>query len=388
MWGKATLGAGMLLLGTTLATPVGAQETVPGTPGTPGAPICEAARVVEFKAGAARLSKDAQVTLDEVATATKTSSTRSVKLRGPKGPDEAAKPTRRQLARMKLAEKRADAVRSYLTDKGGVDASQITIASAGETEMQAAPATNAIEVVTCVAPVAEAPAPTPEPTPPAVAIPVPTPVPAEPTPDPMAAAPVPAATEMPPLPMPEASDRRRPVFGLGMGAAVGGGVTGFVDEQARDFTQPGGSWEARVSFGTRSPVAVEAAYIGSAQTIDALGLGSDAILMGNGAEATARVNFTRRAVVQPYIFGGVGWNHFSLQNEGSNTSSLLSSDDVLTVPFGVGIGFRLTDQLSLDVRGTGRAAFDDELMAAPFANTDQDARLHTWNALARVGFEF
>jgi hypothetical protein len=179
----------------------------------------------------------------------------------------------------------------------------------------------------------------------------------------------------------------RPMTRIGVGAMLGGGVTGFIDEQSRAFTDPGGSWEARASVGTRSWLALEAAYVGKSQNISALGLDSDANLIGNGAEATARFNFTRRAI-QPYVFGGVGWEHYTLQKTGENTSSLRESDDVMTVPAGVGVSFRLARSLLLDVRGTARATFDDELMDGPYANTGQDARLHSWNAGARLGWEF
>jgi hypothetical protein len=174
---------------------------------------------------------------------------------------------------------------------------------------------------------------------------------------------------------------------VGVGAMVGGGVTGFIDKQSRAFTDPGGSWEARASVGTRLPLALEAAYVGSAQNITALGLSDNAKLIGNGAEATARFNFTKRAI-QPYIFAGVGWEHYTLDNTGANTSSLRDTDDVLTVPGGVGISFRLASSLLLDLRGTARATFSDDLMNGPYASTGQDARLHNWNAGARLGWEF
>jgi hypothetical protein len=174
---------------------------------------------------------------------------------------------------------------------------------------------------------------------------------------------------------------------IGVGATVGGGVTGFVDEKARAFTGTGGSWEARVSAGTRSYLAFEAAYIGSAQNISALGLGSNARLIGNGAEGDVRINLTRQ-MVQPYVFGGLGWDRYQLSMSGSNTSSLRDQDDVMTVPFGAGLSVRAGKGFLFDVRATGRAAYYDDLMDGPYAASGQDAKLHSWNLGARLGWEF
>ena len=46
---------------------------------------------------------------------------------------------------------------------------------------------------------------------------------------------------------------------MGMSAQIGGGVFGFVDPDAVDATDPGGSWTARLLLGTRSHIAAEAA---------------------------------------------------------------------------------------------------------------------------------
>jgi hypothetical protein len=174
---------------------------------------------------------------------------------------------------------------------------------------------------------------------------------------------------------------------IGVETTIGGGETGFVDDNARAFTQTGGTWETRVAAGTRRYVALEAAYVGSAQNINALGVGDNARLVGNGVEGDLRINLTRQ-MVQPYLFGGVGWDHYRLSMNGANTSSLRDQDDIMTVPFGVGVAFRLTPGFTFDVRGTGRAAFYDDLMDGPYAASGQDARLHTWNVGGRLGWEF
>jgi hypothetical protein len=164
-------------------------------------------------------------------------------------------------------------------------------------------------------------------------------------------------------------------------------VVGFVDSGTRAFTNPGGSWEARMTFGSRFPVAFEAAYVGSAQGIVALGLSSNAILLGNGGEATLRINFTTSRL-QPYLFGGGGLTRYQVTNAAVNTSSVRSSDDVVTVPTGVGLSARLSREFFIDVRGTYRFTFDDQLFATASALSGTgNAGLDSWSAIGRLGFE-
>ena len=69
-----------------------------------------------------------------------------------------------------------------------------------------------------------------------------------------------------------APEPENPIQRMGMSLSLGAGLIGFTDEQTRDAMSMGGSWEARVAAGTKQILAVEAAYIGSAQPIDALGV--------------------------------------------------------------------------------------------------------------------
>lgn len=182
---------------------------------------------------------------------------------------------------------------------------------------------------------------------------------------------------------------------FGMAIAVGGGVVGFFDSDTRDFTDAGGSWEARLTLGTRSPIAIEAAYVGSAQNVEALGLDNDAVLLGTSVEADARLNLTTWAV-QPYLFGGIGYTRYDITNADRNTSSIRDEESMGHVPVGAGIGWQWGGLL-LDVRGTLRAAFNDGLRATGEEDDeiipDEDegsgrAELDTWNVTGRVGFEF
>ena len=142
-----------------------------------------------------------------------------------------------------------------------------------------------------------------------------------------------------------------------------------------------------MTFGSRFPVAFEAAYVGSAQGIVALGLSQNAILLGNGAEATLRINFTT-ARLQPYLFGGGGFTRYQLTNTAINTSSVRSNDDIGTVPTGVGMSARLSKEFFIDIRGTYRFTFNDQLFATASAVSGAgNAGLDTWNAIGRLGFE-
>jgi opacity protein-like surface antigen len=177
---------------------------------------------------------------------------------------------------------------------------------------------------------------------------------------------------------------------LGVGVLVGGGVIGFATDEMIDLTTVGGSWEARVAIGTQLPIGLELGYLGSAQGLDAIGLDDDAILLSNGAEAVARFNIVAEAPLQPYAFGGAGLRNYQIVNTDENVSNLADSDNVFEVPVGAGVSFRVVEGLLLDVRGTYRFAFDDDLTAPDLAEDEPDvgSNLNSWGASLRVGFEF
>lgn len=176
----------------------------------------------------------------------------------------------------------------------------------------------------------------------------------------------------------------KPRSGVGLGLMVGGGISGFTTERLRDATEVGGGWNAELVVGTRSPIAFEAAYIGTANQIDALGLDRSAVLLGTGFSGVARVNFTMDRPVQPYVLAGAGWKHYDVTNEDFNTSSVNDSDDVLEIPLGAGLSFR-RNQFIIDARGLWRAAVDSDLIAGL---NEEDGALHNWTARINLGFEF
>ncbi len=172
----------------------------------------------------------------------------------------------------------------------------------------------------------------------------------------------------------------------GLGLTVGGGVVGFLNSDTADLANTGGAWEARLIYGTRSFLAMEAAYIGSAQSLNLNGLPEDALLVGHGAEGNLRVNFTRVMLIQPYIFGGAGWTSYGLMRTQSNTSALSGSDNVFHLPVGLGVGLR-NDGMMFDLRATARVAFDETLMRDVFADRSGDGDLDSWNVSAKLGWE-
>lgn len=178
---------------------------------------------------------------------------------------------------------------------------------------------------------------------------------------------------------------------LGFAISAGGGVSGFTSDTARSTTQDGGGWDVRATIGTRMPVAAELSYVGSAQTIDALGLDDNAVLIGNGLQANLRLNLTTRAALQPYLFAGAAWRRYDLANIDTNTSAIAGDDDVLEIPVGAGLAYRYAG-LVFDARGEFRGATGADLMPSltqdsPFAN-DKRAALHRWGVNASIGLEF
>jgi hypothetical protein len=176
------------------------------------------------------------------------------------------------------------------------------------------------------------------------------------------------------------------VYG-GMEVSIGGGAADFAESDQRDFTGTAGIWDARVAWGTLLPVAVEVAYIGSAQTIDRLGLSNDAVLLSNGAEIAARFNILP-GVVRPYVHGGAAWRSYKIVNSDRNTSDVLDSDNVFEVPLGVGADVHFGNFV-VDGRASYRIAFDDDLVrTGDVDSVDQQRNLHTFGARLALGMEF
>lgn len=172
----------------------------------------------------------------------------------------------------------------------------------------------------------------------------------------------------------------------GLNLTAGGGIGGFTQEEMRNATEVSGLWDVRAAFGTRKPLAIEAAYIGSAQAIDAIGLDANAILLGNAVEALARVNVLPGENIGPYLFVGGAWKRYDLTNVDTNTSDVSDHDNLLEIPMGIGFSYRSGNVVG-DLRGEFRpAAYADMVPAGD--GTTEAAAMHTWRTSARVGYAF
>jgi hypothetical protein len=349
----------------------------------PSAPSCRNAGVtVSFVRGSMDIDTNGRGALAGVAAWLANDDQRTARLEG------YADRTGGATGNQRLSERRAQAAKDFLVTRG-IEPDRIMVFGHGEATDRPLPAGSdgrVVLVTVCEVP-KEAAAETPPPPQPQTTAtpdvpPAPAPVPAAPpAPVPPEYAPI---ADIPPATSPSS---QRPPSRIGIEATLGAGAIGFIDETARNATQTGAAWDARLMFGSRLPIAIEGAYVGSVQNIEALGLGTSSLLLGNGVEGTLRVNLSR-ARVQPYLFGGVGWTRYQLTNAQSNTSSLLGSDDVGTVPLGGGLSARLGTAFILDVRGTYRATFGGDMFQGVALNTDSSNAMQTWSAAGRIGFEF
>jgi len=180
-----------------------------------------------------------------------------------------------------------------------------------------------------------------------------------------------------------------PMSGIGIGIAAGGGAGGFVNDSLRNTTDVGGDWDVRATVGTRSIIAFEGSYIGSAQSINALGLDNNAVLVGNGVQGALRLNAGFNLPVTPFAYAGLGWRRYELTNTDQNLSDVRDSDDVLEVPLGIGIAGR-TGGVLLDLRGEYRVARNADLLpdVNSLNNDTTFAAMNRWGVKGTIGLEF
>ena len=180
----------------------------------------------------------------------------------------------------------------------------------------------------------------------------------------------------------EVQARPRLLTDYGESLVVSGGVTNFIEDSIRNITDTGGFWEARLGLGTRFWIGVEGADVGSARKIRTTGV--DTNLVSHGAEGNLRINYPASGgnlLIEPFVFGGLGWTHFHINGLRATTGILRPSDDILTVPVGAGITFGY-DHFLIEGRFTYRQTFYDDLV--PGGN----GTLKNWAAGASLGFEF
>lgn len=185
----------------------------------------------------------------------------------------------------------------------------------------------------------------------------------------------------------EAPPPRTWTVGLGLGVVE---LTGETGDDASDV---GLYYEVRAGFRTRSLIGVEAAFIGTAQSANALGLDPDADLRSYGAEVVARLNLERVVAadagpvrITPFLLAGVAFQRFKLSYDGQNTSAIADDDNVLSIPIGAGVAGTM-QWLDTGLRFTWRRTFDNDLFRDP-AGGRADASLSHWNLSAHAAFAF
>ena len=135
-------------------------------------------------------------------------------------------------------------------------------------------------------------------------------------------------------------------------------------------------------IGTRSWIAGEIAYIGSAQSTNGSVLRGSETLFGNGAQADLRINVTGPLFnLQPFVYGGGAWRHYSTSG---NTSI---SDNVWEVPAGLGFAGYISD-LMIDVRGEYRFAADDTTLSRDLGMNTTGSSFARWGVNANLGYVF
>ncbi|HET7503026.1 MAG TPA: hypothetical protein VFK02_18525 [Kofleriaceae bacterium] len=211
--------------------------------------------------------------------------------------------------------------------------------------------------------------------------------PAAPPAAPPVAAPVVEAAPVPPAPTFEAPPPMEVVSQpsiydrWGIAVSLGGGPEGFASPD-NTGTHTGGGWNVRATIGTKSLLGFEASYFGSAQSIDALGLDPNAILVGNGLQGSLRLNLTRQYDVGLFLLGGMAWRHYGLSNVDTNTSDVTDSDNVLEVPIGAGVQYVVRGFL-LDARADYRFTRYANMMA-----TASNGDMSRWGVQGNIGYQF
>jgi len=177
--------------------------------------------------------------------------------------------------------------------------------------------------------------------------------------------------------------------GIGVGVSAGGGIGGFTDRAMRDLmtNRVAGLGGVRVSLGTQIPIGIELSYIGMAGHINTIEGQENGTLVGTTFEGVVRYNILPHALVTPYVFAGLGWQHYGVWNMqvAQADTGLRSSDDVMSVPTGAGFMMHDPSGINLDLRGTYRTTTDSTLLREASGGY---AALASWEASAQIGYEF
>jgi len=171
-----------------------------------------------------------------------------------------------------------------------------------------------------------------------------------------------------------------PIAPTGVAVQLGGGLTGFARQEARDLFRTGGYWDLRAVWGSDSLLGAECSYRASTNNGRA-GLMGEAQLLGDGVEAAARINMPfqlERLRLTPFAFVGAGWTYYQVV-EGRGLKD--SNTSLLVLPFGAGVS-GVIEHVIVDARVTYRGAHAGQLVAA-----GTEVQLQSWSAGLTVGYE-
>ena len=198
--------------------------------------------------------------------------------------------------------------------------------------------------------------------------------------------PCPAPEQAPPPPVAEAPAPARHhniIFApQEIGASTGVGPSNYFGTALNSTIDVGAAWNARLTFGTHSIIALEAGYIGAMNNIDMQNGAGHGRLASHGVDGDLRLQLPM--VVQPYVFGCVGYNHMETVQNGQTSFAgpFNQTDDQVTVPAGAGLSGYVGKHVSLDARGTYRFIPDNGITVMSNRN------LHQWIAQANIGYAF
>ena len=173
----------------------------------------------------------------------------------------------------------------------------------------------------------------------------------------------------------------RPPRALDLAVSAGAGMEGFLGGTARDRFSPGPSWNVRVGMLNRSEIRFEIIYAGSSQEMTDTG----ARLVAHGIYGQLRVNVAPRWTLEPFFYAGGGWTRFGVTT--TELGDLKSPDDVLEIPFGVGIARRFGDFV-LDARaGMTIASGADLVPPGEMSSATEGHSLHRFGVRANIGID-
>jgi len=197
------------------------------------------------------------------------------------------------------------------------------------------------------------------------------------------APPPPAPPPPPPEAAPAPAAHHNRIFApQEIAASTGVGPSNYFGTALNSTIDVGAAWDARLTFGSHSVIALEAGYIGASNNIDMQNGTQHGRLASHGVDGDLRLQLP--FTVQPYIFGGVGYNHMETVQNGQTSFAgpLNQTDDQVTVPAGAGLSGYVGKHVSLDARGTYRFIPDNDITIMSTRN------LHQWMAQANVGYVF